>query len=48
MVIEIKMKIIQVISFSVDAIGVSYIIVNIFKFMFTLINLMVIISDINM
>ena len=28
MVIEIKMKMIPIISFSVDAIGVSYIIVN--------------------
>ena len=32
----------------VDAVGVSYIIVSIFKFIFTLINLMSIISDINM
>ena len=47
MVIEIKMKLIPIISFSVDAIGVSYITVSIFKFTFMLINLMAIISDIN-
>ena len=39
---------IPIISFSIDAIGVSYIIVSIFKFIFTLINLMAIISDINL
>ena len=48
MVIEIKMKIITIISFSIDAICVSYIIISIFKFIFALINLMTIISDINM
>ena len=48
MVIEMIMKMIQIILFSFDAIGVSYIIVSIFKFIFTLINLMAIISDINM
>ena len=42
------MKMIQIISFSIDAIGVSDIIVNIFKFIFILINLMAIISDVNM
>ena len=47
MVIEIKMKMIPIIYFSIDAIGVSYIIVSIFKFIFTLINLVVIISCIN-
>ena len=34
--------------FSIDAICVSYIIISIFKFIFTLINLIAIISDINM
>ena len=48
MVIEIKMKMFQIISFSIYAIGVSHIIVSIFKFIFTLINLMAIIIDINM
>ena len=48
MVIEIKMKMIQIISFSIYAIGVSHTIVSIFKFIFTLINFMAIISDINM
>ena len=43
---EIKVKMIPI-SFSY-AIGVSYIIVNIFKFILTLINLMAIISDINL
>ena len=45
MVIEIKMKMFQIISFSIYAIGVSHIIVSIFKFIFTLINLMAIIID---
>ena len=35
-------------SFSIDAIGMSYIIISIFKFIFTLFNLMATISDINM
>ena len=48
MVIEIKMKMIPIISFSIDAIGMSYIIGSIFKLIFTLINLMAIISDISM
>ena len=48
MVIEIKMKMIPIISFSVEAICVSHIIISIFKFILTLINLMAIISDINM
>ena len=48
MVIEIKMNMIPIISFSIYDIGVSHIIVNIFKFIFTLINLVAIISDINM
>ena len=48
MVIEIIMKIILNISFSIDVIGVSYTVVSIFKFTSTLINLMAIISDINM
>ena len=48
MVIEIKMKIILNISFSIDAIGMSYTVVSIFKFTSTPINLMAIISDINM
>ena len=43
MVIEIKMKMISIISFSIDAIGVSHIIVSISKFIFTLINLMAVI-----
>ena len=43
-----KMKMIPIISFSIHAIGVSYTIVSIFKFIFTLIYLMAIISDINM
>ena len=47
MVIEIKMIIIPIISFSIDAICVSYIIIRIFKFIFVLINLMAIISHIN-
>ena len=46
--IEIRMKMIPIISFSIYVIGVSHIIFNIFKFIFTLINLMPIISDINM
>ena len=45
MVIEIKMKMIPIISFSIHAIGVF--IVSICKFIFTLNNLMAIISDIN-
>ena len=48
MVIEIKMKMLPIISFSIDAIGAAYIIVSIFKFIVTLINLMAIISDINL
>ena len=48
MKIEMKMKMILIISFLIDAIGVSYILVSIFKFIFTLINWMAIISDINM
>ena len=40
MVIEIKMKTIPIISFSIDAIGVSYIIVSIVKFILALINSM--------
>ena len=54
-VIEMKMKMIPLISFSIDAIGVSYIIVSIFKFLFTLFQILIhtfsfvaIISDINM
>ena len=47
MVIEIKMKMIPIISFSIDATDVSYIMIIIFKFIFSLINLMAIISDIN-
>ena len=46
MVNEIKMKMIP--SFSIDAICVSYIIIRILKFIFSLINLMAIISDTNM
>ena len=45
---EIEMKMIPIISFSIDAICVSYIIIRIFKFIFSLINFMAIISDINM
>ena len=48
MVIEIEMKTISIISFSIYAIGVSHIIISIFKFMFTLINLTAIISDVSM
>ena len=46
MVIEIKIKMITKISLPVDAIGVSDMMVSIFKCIFTLINLMAIISDI--
>ena len=42
MVIEIKMKMIPIIPFSIDARGMSYIIVSIFKSIFTLNNLMAI------
>ena len=48
MVIEIKMNMITIISFPIDAIFMSYIRVSIFKFIFTLVNLMAIISAINM
>ena len=48
MAIEIKMEMITIISFSIYTTGVAYIIVSIFKFIFTLINLMAIFSDINM
>ena len=39
---------IPIIAFLIDDIGVSYIIISIFKFIFTSINLMAIISDVNM
>ena len=48
MVIEIKKKMVTIISFSIDAIDVSYIIICIFKVIFALINLMAIIADTNM
>ena len=48
MVIEMKMETVPIISFSIDAKDVFYIIVSICKFIFTLINLMAVISDLNM
>ena len=47
-VIEIKMKMTPIISFSIDTIGMSNILVIILKFIFSLINLMAFISYINM
>ena len=48
MVIEIKMKMVPIILFSIDAIAVYYTIISIYKFILTLINLMAIISEINL
>ena len=48
MVIEINMKMIPIILFSIDAIGVSYIMISIYKFIFTLIILLAMISEINL